>query len=92
MPALGSDFSLTSGRTALGFALVEFQLLQPLPEGRLRSFCPLSSRGSRLHTAGSETEGTYNLTLGEILPPLSTGSVKINTNEKFYSAALSKSM
>ncbi len=33
MPATGSDFSATSEETALGFALTEFELLQPLTEG-----------------------------------------------------------
>ncbi len=42
----------------------------------------LSSRGSSLYAAGSDTEGTCNLTLGETLPPLSTGTNKINTKRK----------
>ncbi len=33
MPDTGSDFSLTSNETALGFALAEFELLQLLSEG-----------------------------------------------------------
>ncbi len=33
MPASGSDFSATSDEMGLGFALTEFQLLQPLTEG-----------------------------------------------------------
>ncbi len=33
MPATGLDFSVTSDETVLGFALAEFKLLQPLPEG-----------------------------------------------------------
>ncbi len=33
MPATGLDFSATSGEVALGFALAEFKLLQPLTEG-----------------------------------------------------------
>ncbi len=32
MPATGSDFSAKSDETVLGFALAEFQLLQPLTE------------------------------------------------------------
>ncbi len=34
MPATGSDFSAKSDETALGFALAEFELLQPLTEGQ----------------------------------------------------------
>ncbi len=30
MPATGLDFSTTSDKTELGFALAEFKLLQPL--------------------------------------------------------------
>ncbi len=33
MPATGWDFSTVSDETAVGFALAEFQLLQPLIEG-----------------------------------------------------------
>ncbi len=33
MPATGSDFFAKSNKVALGFALVEFELLQPLNEG-----------------------------------------------------------
>ncbi len=33
MPTTGSDFSATSDETALGFALAEFQLFQPVTEG-----------------------------------------------------------
>ncbi len=33
MPATGSDFSAKSDETALGFALADFALLQPLIEG-----------------------------------------------------------
>ncbi len=33
IPATGSDFSVTSDETALGFAPPEFQSLQPLTEG-----------------------------------------------------------
>ncbi len=44
----------------------------------LRSCRPLSSQQSSLLEAGSETEGTCNPKLGETLPPLSTGTAKIN--------------
>ncbi len=33
MPPTGLDFSAKLDKTALGFALAEFQLLQPLTEG-----------------------------------------------------------
>ncbi len=55
MPATGLDFSVTSDETALGFALAEFTMLQPLNEGP----------SPELPSAGSEAEGTCNLTLGE---------------------------
>ncbi len=85
MSATGSDFSAKSDETVLWFALAEFQLLQPLTEGpspeekvRLLLYC----RQISLLAAGSEAEGTCNLTLGETLPTLSTRIAKINTKWK----------
>ncbi len=40
MPAAGSDFPAASDETALGFALAEFQLLQPLTEGPFPELLP----------------------------------------------------
>ncbi len=78
MPATRSYFSAKSDETALGFAVAEFQLLQPLTEC-LWSCRPLSTQGNSLLAVGSGAEGTCNLMLGETLPPLSTGTAKINT-------------
>ncbi len=41
-----------------------------------------SVQRTSLLAAGSEAEGTCNLTLGETLPPLSTGAANINTKWK----------
>ncbi len=48
----------------------------------LRCYRPLSSWWNSLLVGGSEGEGTCNLTLGETLPPLSSGTAKINTKWK----------
>ncbi len=77
MPATRSDFSTTSDKTVLGFAaLAVFELLQPLTEGPSPELPPALLPGK------GEMEGTCNLTLGETLPHLSTGTVKINTKLK----------
>ncbi len=65
MPATESGFSATSDETARGFALAEFQLLQPLTEG------PSPEQPS--------TYLPEKKNVGETLSPLSTGTTKINT-------------
>ncbi len=80
MPATRLDFSAKSDKTVLGLAWAEFELLRSHElKVRLRCCHPLSSQQSSLFAVGSEAEGTYTLTLGETLPPLSTRTAKINT-------------
>ncbi len=81
----------TARRLAVSIRLNGASYFSRLLKVRLQSCRLLSSRGSSLLAAGSEAEGTCNLMLGETLPPLSTGTARINKNEKFHWTALSKS-
>ncbi len=82
MPATELDFFTKSDKTTLGFALDELELLQPLTEGPSPELPPTVLRQSSLLKTGSEAEGTCNLMLSETLPPLSTGTTRINTKWK----------
>ncbi len=82
MPATGSDFSTTSDKTVLGFALAEFQLLQLLTEGPSPELLPAILHGEVVSLQrGVKRREHVTLTLGETL--------KSTQNEKFHIAALS---